>query len=89
MPDRNFHILKCMHFAVFYKILTTLFFIVVPKVEAQKPLVGAPLHTIAKLKCDVEAFPNSNNYWMRDRDEVLIDGFVKIIPQNLLINTRN
>ncbi|XP_056640219.1 lachesin-like [Diorhabda sublineata] len=34
-----------------------------PIVQVQKPLVGAPLQTNVKLKCDVEAFPISNNFW--------------------------
>ncbi|XP_063912299.1 lachesin-like isoform X2 [Zophobas morio] len=46
-----------------------------PKVQVQKALVGAPLLSNVKLKCDVEAFPNSNNYWVKEHDEVLLNGF--------------
>ncbi|EEZ99076.2 lachesin isoform X1 [Tribolium castaneum] len=46
-----------------------------PKVQVQKALVGAPLYSNVKLKCDVEAFPNSNNYWVKEQDEVLLNGF--------------
>ncbi|KAJ3627960.1 hypothetical protein MTP99_015293 [Tenebrio molitor] len=46
-----------------------------PKVQVQKALVGAPLFSNVKLKCDVEAFPNSNNYWVKEHDEVLLNGF--------------
>ncbi|KAJ8918064.1 hypothetical protein NQ315_011521, partial [Exocentrus adspersus] len=42
-----------------------------PKVQVQKPLIGAPLHTSTKLKCDVEAFPFSNNYWIKGEEMIL------------------
>jgi hypothetical protein len=50
------------------------YFAVAPKVQVQKALVGAPLFSNVKLKCDVEAFPNSNNYWVKEHDEVLLNG---------------
>nr|CAH7744634.1 unnamed protein product [Callosobruchus chinensis] len=41
-----------------------------PKVQVQKALVGAPLHSAIKLKCDTEAFPGSNNYWMKSEETI-------------------
>ncbi|XP_043259756.1 lachesin-like [Colletes gigas] len=49
-----------------------------PVVKAPNQLLGAPLGTNVQLECYVEAFPNTVNYWVKNRrgseDELLIDG---------------
>ena len=50
-------------------------FVVSPSVQVQKALVGAPFGANAKLKCDVQAFPHSNNYWITEHDEDILNGF--------------
>ncbi|XP_031830732.1 lachesin isoform X2 [Nomia melanderi] len=50
----------------------------VPVVKAPNQLLGAPLATNVQLECYVEAYPNTINYWMKNRqgsgDEMLIEG---------------
>ncbi|KAG5869411.1 hypothetical protein JTB14_032335 [Gonioctena quinquepunctata] len=41
-----------------------------PKVQAQKSSVGATLQSNVKLKCDVEAFPSSNNFWTKGEEMI-------------------
>ncbi|XP_074034834.1 lachesin [Leptinotarsa decemlineata] len=41
-----------------------------PRVQVQKPLVAATLQSNVKLKCDVEAFPNSNNFWTKGEEMI-------------------
>nr|XP_031830736.1 lachesin-like isoform X5 [Nomia melanderi] len=52
--------------------------VVVPVVKAPNQLLGAPLATNVQLECYVEAYPNTINYWMKNRqgsgDEMLIEG---------------
>ncbi|XP_072938136.1 limbic system-associated membrane protein-like isoform X2 [Epargyreus clarus] len=45
-----------------------------PTVKVPNQLLGAPLGTDVKLKCYVEAFPNTINYWIKNRGEMLLDG---------------
>ncbi|XP_054014224.1 lachesin-like [Hylaeus anthracinus] len=49
-----------------------------PVVKAPNQLLGAPLGTHVQLECYVEAFPNTINYWVKNRrgaeDEMLIEG---------------
>ncbi|KZC06875.1 Lachesin, partial [Dufourea novaeangliae] len=49
-----------------------------PVVKAPNQLLGAPLGTNVQLECNVEAFPNTINYWVKNRqdteDEILIEG---------------
>ncbi|OAD56282.1 Lachesin [Eufriesea mexicana] len=49
-----------------------------PVVKAPNQLLGAPLGTDVQLKCYIEAFPNTINYWVKNRrggeDEMLIEG---------------
>lgn len=53
----------------------SLFVNFLPKVQVQKSLVGSPQTFNIKLKCEVESFPRSNNYWMlKERDEMLLEG---------------
>nr|XP_012135418.1 PREDICTED: lachesin-like isoform X3 [Megachile rotundata] len=49
-----------------------------PVVQSPNQLLGAPLGTDVQLKCYVEAFPNTINYWVKNRpgveDEMLLEG---------------
>ncbi|XP_049766338.1 lachesin-like [Schistocerca cancellata] len=45
-----------------------------PVVKVPNQLVGAPLGTDVQLECFVEAFPNTINYWVKNRGEMLLDG---------------
>ncbi|GJQ69023.1 hypothetical protein Trydic_g6195 [Trypoxylus dichotomus] len=45
-----------------------------PSIHVVKSLVGVPIGGNAKLKCDVEAYPSSNNYWIKDHEENLLNG---------------
>jgi neurotrimin len=51
-----------------------LFSLVAPTVKVPNQLLGAPLGTDVKLKCYVEAYPNTINYWIKNRGEMLLDG---------------
>ncbi|CAK9801651.1 LAC [Anthophora quadrimaculata] len=50
----------------------------VPVVKAPNQLLGAPLGTDVQLECYVEAFPNTINYWVKNRrgseNEMLLEG---------------
>lgn len=45
-----------------------------PTVKVPNQLLGAPLGTDVKLKCYVEAYPNTINYWIKNLGEMLLDG---------------
>ncbi|XP_076247715.1 lachesin [Calliopsis andreniformis] len=49
-----------------------------PIVKAPNQLLGAPFGTDVQLECYVEAFPNTINYWVKNRrateDEMLLEG---------------
>ncbi|KAF4525270.1 hypothetical protein B566_EDAN014670 [Ephemera danica] len=45
-----------------------------PVIKVPNQLLGAPLGTDVHLECYVEAFPNTINYWMKNRGEMLLDG---------------
>ncbi|XP_036142485.1 lachesin isoform X2 [Monomorium pharaonis] len=49
-----------------------------PVVKAPNQLLGAPLGTDVQLECNVEAFPNTINYWVKNQrgteDEMLLEG---------------
>ncbi|XP_077299466.1 lachesin-like [Arctopsyche grandis] len=45
-----------------------------PTVKVPNQLLGAPLDTDVQLECYVEAFPNTINYWVKNRGEMLLDG---------------
>ncbi|PSN48457.1 hypothetical protein C0J52_18928 [Blattella germanica] len=47
---------------------------VAPVVKVPNQLLGAPLGTNVSLECHVEAFPNTINYWVKNRGEMLLDG---------------
>ena len=51
-----------------------LFVAVAPVVKVPNQLLGAPLGTNVSLECHVEAFPNTINYWVKNRGEMLLDG---------------
>nr|CAI5837669.1 unnamed protein product [Callosobruchus analis] len=42
------------------------YFSVHPVIHVPNQLVGAPLGTDVTLECNVEAYPKSINYWVRD-----------------------
>ncbi|XP_052758451.1 protein CEPU-1-like [Galleria mellonella] len=45
-----------------------------PTVIVPNQLLGAPLGTDVVLECTVEAYPNTINYWLKNRGEMLLDG---------------
>lgn len=56
-------------------ICTWIILSVPPKIHIPKGLVGAPLNSDAKLKCEVEAFPVSHNRWLKNGEDVLKNGY--------------
>jgi hypothetical protein len=59
---------------VFELILLSFLSAVAPVVKVPNQLLGAPLGTNVSLECNVEAFPNTINYWVKNRGEMLLDG---------------
>ena len=53
------------------------FFLVLPSVQAVNQLLGAPEGTDVTLECSVEANPNAVNYWIKNPNKMLLEGFVK------------
>ncbi|CAB3253841.1 unnamed protein product [Arctia plantaginis] len=45
-----------------------------PTVIVPNQLLGAPLGTDVVLECTIEAYPNTINYWLKNRGEMLLDG---------------
>ncbi|XP_037073178.1 lachesin-like [Pollicipes pollicipes] len=45
-----------------------------PEIEVQQQLLGIILGGDVTLDCHVEAFPNTVNYWLNQRDEILLGG---------------
>uniref|UniRef100_A0A1B6CG20 Ig-like domain-containing protein n=1 Tax=Clastoptera arizonana TaxID=38151 RepID=A0A1B6CG20_9HEMI len=45
-----------------------------PVIKVPNQLLGAPLGTDVQLECYVEAYPNTINYWVKNRSEMLLDG---------------
>ncbi|XP_060534125.1 lachesin-like isoform X2 [Cylas formicarius] len=45
-----------------------------PVIKVPNQLLGAPLNTDVQLECYVEAFPNTINYWIKNRGEMLLNG---------------
>ncbi|XP_066154001.1 lachesin-like isoform X2 [Euwallacea fornicatus] len=45
-----------------------------PMIKVPSQLLGAPLNTDVQLECQVEAFPNTINYWVKNRGEMLLNG---------------
>ncbi|EEB18596.1 lachesin precursor, putative [Pediculus humanus corporis] len=52
-----------------------------PSIKIPNQLLGAPLGTNVLLECHVEAFPNTINYWMKNRGEMLLNGKKHIIEE--------
>ncbi|XP_063829949.1 neurotrimin-like [Ostrinia nubilalis] len=52
-----------------------------PTVIVPNQLLGAPLGTDVVLECTVEAYPNTINYWVKNRGEMLLDGPKYIISE--------
>lgn len=53
-----------------------------PVIKVPNQLLGAPLGTDVQLECYVEAFPNTINYWLKNRGEMLLDGPKYTIREN-------
>ncbi|XP_073959858.1 protein CEPU-1-like isoform X2 [Choristoneura fumiferana] len=53
-----------------------------PTVIVPNQLLGAPLGTDVVLECTVEAYPNTINYWLKNRGEMLLDGPKYIISED-------
>lgn len=51
-----------------------LFFSVPPTIKVPNQLLGAPVQTDVQLECYVEAFPNTINYWVKNRSDMLLNG---------------
>ncbi|XP_050303400.1 lachesin-like [Anthonomus grandis grandis] len=45
-----------------------------PTIKVPNQLLGAPVQTDVQLECYVEAFPNTINYWVKNRSEMLLNG---------------
>nr|XP_022903955.1 lachesin-like isoform X1 [Onthophagus taurus] len=45
-----------------------------PTIRVPNQLLGTPLNTDVQLECYVEAYPNTINYWIRNRGEMLLNG---------------
>lgn len=44
--------------------------------QVYKSLVGAAFTSNAKLKCEVEAFPHSKTYWIKEEEDIFLNGLV-------------
>ncbi|GFG28149.1 hypothetical protein Cfor_08243, partial [Coptotermes formosanus] len=53
-----------------------------PVVKVPNQLLGAPFGTNVSLECHVEAFPNTINYWVKNRGEMLLHGTKHSIVEN-------
>ncbi|XP_076254300.1 lachesin-like isoform X2 [Rhynchophorus ferrugineus] len=45
-----------------------------PLIKVPNQLLGAPLNTDVQLECYVEAYPNTINFWIKNRGEMLLNG---------------
>ncbi|KAL1512870.1 hypothetical protein ABEB36_002382 [Hypothenemus hampei] len=45
-----------------------------PSIKVPNQLLGAPVQTDVQLECYVEAYPNTINYWVKNRSEMLLNG---------------
>jgi neurotrimin len=43
-------------------------------IKVPNQLLGAPLGTDVHLECFIEAFPNTINYWTKNRGEMILHG---------------
>lgn len=62
----------------YYNIILILYFTVHPVISSPSQLVGAPKGTEVKLECNVEAFPKSINYWVRESGKYSFNYFSRI-----------
>ncbi|KAF5306581.1 hypothetical protein FQR65_LT07308 [Abscondita terminalis] len=53
-----------------------------PVIKVPNQLLGAPLNTDVQLECYVEAFPNTINYWLKNRGEMLLNGDEVLFGKN-------
>lgn len=53
-----------------------------PIIKVPNQLLGAPLGTDVQLECHVEAYPNTINYWVKNRGEMLLDGLKYSVHEN-------
>lgn len=49
-------------------------FIVPPVIKVPNQILGTPLGTDVHLQCLVEAYPNTINYWVKNRADMLLSG---------------
>lgn len=47
---------------------------VAPQITVPNQLLGAPLNTDVEMECHVEAFPNTINYWVKAKSDIIMDG---------------
>ncbi|XP_063215990.1 lachesin-like [Bacillus rossius redtenbacheri] len=52
-----------------------------PVVKVPNQILGAPFGTNVTLECYVEAFPNTINYWLKNRGEMLMDGKKHVLDE--------
>ncbi|XP_060526304.1 lachesin-like [Cylas formicarius] len=52
-----------------------------PTIKVPNQLLGAPLSTDVQLECYVEAFPNTINYWVKNRSEMLLNGTKYVVRE--------
>ncbi|XP_030755581.1 leucine-rich repeats and immunoglobulin-like domains protein 1 isoform X2 [Sitophilus oryzae] len=52
-----------------------------PTIKVPNQLLGAPINTDVQLECYVEAFPNTINYWVKNRSEMLLNGTKYVVRE--------
>ncbi|XP_066246298.1 lachesin-like isoform X1 [Euwallacea similis] len=52
-----------------------------PSIRVPNQLLGAPVNTDVQLECHVEAFPNTINYWVKNRSEMLLNGSKYLVSE--------
>lgn len=52
-----------------------------PTIKVPNQLLGAPVNTDVLLECYVEAFPNTINYWVKNRSEMLLNGTKYVVSE--------
>ncbi|KAH1012333.1 hypothetical protein HUJ05_011508 [Dendroctonus ponderosae] len=53
-----------------------------PTIKVPNQLLGAPVQTDVQLECYVEAFPNTINYWVKNRSDMLLNGSKYLVREN-------
>ncbi|CAB3383354.1 Hypothetical predicted protein [Cloeon dipterum] len=52
-----------------------------PVIKVPNQLLGAPLGTDVHLECFIEAFPNTINYWSKNRGEMILHGKKYVVDE--------